>query len=252
MKTLGIDIGGSGIKSALVSAETGEVLTERVRVKTPHPAKPDAVIEGIVQSIEGLDWDGPVGCGFPGVVKEQVVCTAANLHDSWVGVPLAQILEEQLKRRVWLLNDADAAGHAEMAFGAGRGVMGTVLLVTVGTGLGTAVFHEGKLFPNTELGHVYLKPHGQEAAAHAEHYAAAPARKRNDLKWPEWGNRLNCYLQHLELLVQPSLIIIGGGVARKFHKFESSLDLNVPVKAAQLLNQAGIIGAAAAAVRQFS
>jgi polyphosphate glucokinase len=214
---------------------------ERLRIPTPEPATPQAVAEAIGQIARSFQWSGPIGCGFPAVVRDGIVRTAANIDSTWIGTDAAHLISETTGCPAVVLNDADAAGLAEMRFGAGRGAGGVVLMVTVGTGLGTALFTHGRLVPNSELGHVFL--HDMKA----EHYASDAVRKRLDLPWEEWGSRFSEYLRHLENLFWPDLIIIGGGASKRFEKFSGSLVLRTPVAPAALLNNAGMIGAAVAA-----
>ncbi len=239
MQVLGIDIGGSGIKGAPINTTTGEALAERFRIKTPNPAVPEAMIEAIGQIAEHFDWKNPIGCGFPGVVKNGVVHTAANLEKSWVGKNAAAMIEARTGCKTALVNDADAAGMAEVTFGAGRNHSGLVFMITIGTGIGTAMFINGQLVPNTELGHVYLK-NGKEG----EHYASEKVKKDGDLKWDDWGKRVNEYLQELDKLFWPDLFIIGGGISKKIDKFLPYLKLRAEIRPAQMRNMAGIVGAA--------
>ena len=242
MEVFGLDIGGSGIKGAPVDAQTGELLAERVRVGTPEGARPDDVAAACVEVVSRSGWDGPVGCGFPGVVKDGVVHTAANVADEFIGFDLQERLERELGQPAGIVNDADAAGLAEVRWGAGRGVDGVLLMLTLGTGIGTALFVGGKLVPNTELGHVQL--HGGDA----EHYAADRARKVEDLSWKEWAGRVEEYLVMMENLFWPDLIIVGGGVSKKSEKFLPRIRTRTEVVPAQMLNAAGIAGAALAYV----
>ncbi len=236
---LGIDIGGSGIKGALVNAETGELLTERYRLETPQPATPEAVAEVVAAIVKNFDYSGTVGCTFPAIVKNGVTLSAANVDKSWIGTDADALLTKATGLEVHLLNDADAAGRAEATFGAGKDKKGVVLLLTFGTGIGSALFLDGKLVPNTELGHLYLKD-GQEA----EPWAADRVRKDEDLGWKKWGHRVEHYLEHLEFIFSPDLIILGGGVSKKSDKFLEYIDIKTPVVPAKLLNEAGIVGAA--------
>jgi polyphosphate glucokinase len=236
MNVLGIDIGGSGIKGAPVDTEAGELLEERLRIPTPEPSSPDAVAE-VVRTITGhFGWTGPVGVTFPGVVVDGVIKTAANVDRSWVGVDAARLFGGAT-----VLNDADAAGLAEVSLGEGRGRRGTVLVLTFGTGIGSALFVDGVLVPNTELGHLELN--GREA----EHHASDRAREKHDLSWEKWAERVEEYLRHVEMLFSPSLIVIGGGASKKAQKFLPHVHLGTPVVPAALQNQAGIIGVALAA-----
>ncbi|MFI7447955.1 polyphosphate--glucose phosphotransferase [Nonomuraea sp. NPDC049714] len=238
MEVLGIDIGGSGVKGAPVDVEAGEFAQERLRIPTPRPAEPGPVAEVVAEIVDHFTWTGPVGVTFPGVVLDGVVRTAVNLHPAWVGVNASELFGGAT-----VLNDADAAGMAEMTFGKGRGERGTVLMLTFGTGIGSALFVDGTLVPNTELGHLEL--HGKDA----EHRASDRAREEHDLGWHEWAERVQQYLQHVEMLFSPSLIIIGGGVSKKADKFLPHLRLDTRVIPAELENQAGIIGVAHAAAR---
>ncbi len=239
MQILGVDIGGSGIKGAIVETETGEFISERHRIETPKPATPEAVAETLAQLVTHFDWTGPVGCGFPASIQHGVARTAANLSSFFIGTNIDQLFSERTQCPCFSLNDADAAGIAEMHFGEGAGQSGVVLLITIGTGLGTVLFTDGVLLPNTELGHVYM-PHGKKG----EHFASDAVRKTEDLSWKSWGNRFNDYLMLMEALFWPDLILLGGGASKKFEKFEQKITINTPVKPATLLNQAGIIGAA--------
>ncbi|GAA3715693.1 ROK family protein [Nonomuraea antimicrobica] len=236
MNVLGIDIGGSGIKGAPVDTKTGELVDERLRIPTPEPSRPDAVAEVVASIVRHFGWDGPVGVTFPGVVVDGVVRSAANVDRSWVGVDAARLFGGAT-----VLNDADAAGLAEVRFGRGRGQRGTVLVLTFGTGIGSALFVDGVLVPNTELGHLEL--HGKDA----EHRASARVREDHELSWEKWAERVEEYLRHVEMLFSPSLIVIGGGVSRKTDKFLPHVHLDTPVVPATLQNQAGIVGAAHAA-----
>lgn len=238
MKVLGIDIGGTGIKGAVVDTKRGVLKTDRLRLLTPHPATPDAVADVVGTLVEHFDWTGPIGCTFPGVTKGGTVHTAANLVPEWQGLDAAALFTRAVGQPVVVLNDADAAGIAEVAFGAARGNDGVVMMITLGTGIGTALLHRGQLVPNTELGHVPL--HGDDA----EKYAAELVREREDLSYEEWGGRVGEYLRLIEALFWPDLFVLGGGISKKADKFVGYLDCRTPVVAARLLNQAGIVGAA--------
>lgn len=239
MLILGVDIGGSGIKGAIVDTVTGELTSERHRIDTPQPATPEAVAAVVAQLVNHFDWSGMVGCGFPAAIQHGVVRTASNISDAFIGTNIDHLFTETTHCPCYNVNDADAAGMAEIQFGEGAGQAGVVLLVTVGTGLGTAIFTDGHLLPNTELGHVYL-----ENGYLAERYASDAIRKVEDLGWKSWGNRFNTYLTHMEKLFWPDLIILGGGASKKFDKFKAHLTVEAPVKPAAFLNQAGIVGAA--------
>lgn len=239
MHILGVDIGGSGIKGAIVDTETGKLLTERHRIETPSPATPEAVAKVLEQLVKHFNWSGPVGCGFPASIQHGVARTAANLSDLFIGTDIDKLFSETTKCLCSCLNDADAAGIAEMNFGVGSGQSGVVLLITIGTGLGTVIFTDGILLPNTELGHVYM-PSGMKG----EHFASDAVRKTEDLGWNKWSKRFNKYLVMMEGLFWPDLIILGGGASKKFDKFKQNITVKTPVKPASLLNLAGIIGAA--------
>ena len=234
----GIDVGGSGIKGTPVDVGHGTLVEERHRIPTPEPATPDAVAGVVADLVAHFGWDGPVGVAFPAVVRDGVTCTAANVDPAWIGCDARRLLGDALGRPVALVNDADAAGLAEMRFGAGRGQEGTVLVLTLGTGIGTALFHRGVLVPNTELGHIEM--HGEDAEARA----SADARKRLDLSWTRWAANLGEYLFVMERLLWPDLIVIGGGVSKKSDRFFPLLETQAPLVAAHLHNEAGIVGAA--------
>jgi polyphosphate glucokinase len=237
---LGIDIGGTGIKGAPVDTRSGQLLADRHRILTPQPATPDAVADVVAELARFFDWDGPAGATFPAVVKHGVAHTAANVDQSWIGTDAGALFAKAIGGAVTVVNDADAAGIAEMRFGAGRSKDGVVLVVTLGTGIGSALFVEGVLVPNTELGHLQMD--GQDA----EDLAAESVREKDELSWKKWSKRLNEYLQMLEGLLSPDLFVIGGGVSKKSGKFLPRLDLQTEVVPAQLLNEAGIVGAALA------
>jgi len=238
---LGIDFGGSGIKAAPVDAKTGQLLDSRHRIPTPPSGTPDEITEVMQQLVGHFRWKGPVGIGFPSVVKDGIIKTAANIHRNWVGTDASKMIYKKIKLPVCILNDADAAGLAEMKFGVGSKVKGVVLLITVGTGIGTVLFTKGKLVPNTELGHITL-PSGVEA----EIYASDAARERENLEWVSWAKRFNTYLQEMEKLLWPELIIIGGGVSKKWDLFKKEIHVDTKIVMASTFNEAGIIGAALA------
>jgi polyphosphate glucokinase len=242
MDVFGIDVGGSGIKGAPVATGTGELLAERVRIKTPRPARPEAIVGTAVEVVRQTGWDGPVGCGFPAVIKGGVVRTAANIDKAAVGFDLQGRLEQELGNPVRVINDGDAAGLAEMRWGAGRGIEGVVLMLTLGTGIGSSLFVGGRLVPNTEFGHIEIR--GKDA----EHRASDSARKREDLGWKEYAERLDEYLHRIEDLLWPDLIVIGGGISKKAEKFLPHLSARTRVVPAQMLNEAGIAGAALAGI----
>jgi polyphosphate glucokinase len=241
MEILGIDIGGSGIKGATVDTMTGAFTAERHRIPTPQPALPEAVGDVVAELVHHFDWNGPVGCTFPAVVKNGVMYSAANVDNSWIGTDGHRIFQAKTNRPVIVLNDGDAAGIAEMTFGAGVGHRGVVMILTFGTGIGSAVFVDGHLMPNTELGHLEIR--GKDA----EDRASDRIRTEKDLSWEKWAKRVNEYLGHLEFLFSPDLFIFGGGVSKKHDKFFHLLHTRAPVVPAALLNDAGIVGAALAA-----
>ena len=243
---LGIDIGGSGIKGAPVDVDSGTLLAPRFRLPTPGSAKPEPVAEAVVRIASHFAWNGPIGCGFPAVVQNRVVRSAANIHKKWIGVDASALFREALKAQeltcpVIVANDADVAGIAEMTFGAGQDRMGVVLVITIGTGLGSALFINGQLVPNTELGHIQM--YGKDAELHA----SDAARRREKLTWKRWARRFNKYLLELERLFSPDVFILGGGASKKHEKFMPYLSVRAEVLPAQMLNEAGIIGAALAA-----
>lgn len=243
MEVLGIDIGGSGIKGAPVDTETGSLLEDRFRIPTPSPAKPLAVAETVAEIADHFNWRGHIGAGFPGVVRRGTTWTAANIHDDWVGLNAAKYLKKKTGRKTCIINDADAAGLAEMAFGAGKDRKGVVLVVTIGTGLGTALFTDGYMLPNCEFGHLEMM------GIDAEWYASDAARKREKLSWKKWGQRFNQYLATMESLFWPDLIILGGGTSKKFALFKSHITVQAEVLPAEMLNEAGIVGAAVGACK---
>jgi polyphosphate glucokinase len=238
---LGIDIGGTGIKAAPVDVAAGRLQAERVKLPTPSPAVPDQVAEVIRRLVEQFEWSGAIGITFPGVVAGGIIRTAANLGHAWIGIDSVKFFGEATGQPVTVLNDADAAGLAEMHFGAGKGQQGTVLMLTFGTGIGSALFYDGVLVPNTEFGHIEI--HGKDAEARA----SERAREEGDLSWDKWASRVDTYLEKMEALLCPGLIIIGGGISRKSDKFLPKLTLHARVVPATLQNDAGIVGAAMAA-----
>lgn len=244
-KILGIDIGGSGVKGALVDIRAGEFASERVRVPTPSRHAPDAILRAIGEIVETLDYRGAIGCGFPGVVRGQIIETAANLGGkNFIGFNLAEAIGEKFGCGAWVVNDADAAGIAEMRFGAGKNAAGTVVVLTIGTGIGVSMFVGGVLVPNLEFGHLKMRDKSTGKNADAEKLYSDAVRKANDLSWKSWAGGLNKYLKYLHALARPELIIIGGGVSAKSEKFFKYLDVPCEVVPAKLENRAGIIGAA--------
>ncbi|MFJ9349096.1 polyphosphate--glucose phosphotransferase [Streptomyces sp. NPDC101237] len=241
MQIFGVDIGGSGIKGAPVDLDKGDLAQERCKVLTPHPATPDSVADGVKQVIDHFGWTGPVGLTFPGVISDGThIRTAANVDKSWIDTDARTLFSDRLGGLpVTVVNDADAAGVAEMRFGAGRDRKGVVILLTFGTGIGSALFTEGELVPNTELGHLELDGHD------AEKKASSKAKEDQDLTWEHWARRVTKYLAHVEMLFTPELFIIGGGVSRKADKFLPLIEgIRAEIVPAQLQNNAGIVGAA--------
>jgi len=243
MHILGIDVGGSGIKGAPVDTKTGELIAERIRIKTPEKAEPQPVAEVVAQISKSFEWKGQIGIGFPAPIKSGVAMMAANISEKWVGTNADELFSKMTGCDCTMINDADAAGLAEMSFGAGRGQVGTVILITLGTGIGSAIFYRGRLLPNTEFGHIEME--GYEA----ESRASDAARQRDDLSWKKYAKQLNRYLKMMEKLFWPDLFIVGGGISKEHEKFLPLLTIDIPVVPAELLNEAGIIGAALAAQR---
>jgi polyphosphate glucokinase len=242
MEILGIDIGGSGIKGGLVNVETGELVGERLRLNTPQPATPKAVASTVEALVKQFAWQGVIGCTFPAIMRHGVAHSAANVDSAWIGTNAEELIQRKTGNPTRVINDADAAGVAEMSFGAGRGVQGVVVMLTIGTGIGSAIFLDGKLLPNTELGHLEI------GGKVAEHKASDRVREEEELSWKKWGRRLNKYLNHVQFLFSPDLFIVGGGVSKRFELFSPYLETATPVVAAKLKNDAGIVGAAMAAV----
>ena len=241
MEVLGIDIGGTGIKAAPVDVKTGQLSGERHRLLTPHPATPNKMTQTVADLVAHFDWTGPVGSGFPGVIRNGEARTASNLSDKWIGHNAREEFQEATGCPFVLINDADAAGLAEMSFGAGRGRDGVVLLITLGTGIGSALFVDGQLVPNTEFGHIEIN------GKNAERWAAASVREKKKLSWKKWARRLEVYLASMQFYLWPELIILGGGVSKSYEKFLPHVAVDAEVVPAQLRNQAGIVGAALAA-----
>ncbi len=235
---LGVDIGGSGIKGALVNVKEGCLVAKRHRIPTPHPSTPEAVGDVVAEIVNHFNWTGPVGCTFPAIIKEGVAYSAANVDDSWIETNGQRVLQQKTNCPVVLINDADGAGIAEMKFGAGRDHRGVVIVLTFGTGIGSAIFVDGQLVPNTEFGHMEIR--GKDA----EDRAADRIRKIKDLSWKKWAKRVNEFLSRMEALFSPDLFIIGGGVSKKHKNFLSRLQTRAQIVPAQMRNEAGIIGAA--------
>ncbi len=238
MQVLGVDIGGSGIKAALVDVENGTMLGVPFEVPTPRPATPGAIADQVAAVVSAFNWQGCVGIGFPAVIRNRVVATAANIDTSWIGIDAVDLFGHAIPGECVVVNDADAAGLAEMRFGAGAGQDETVLVLTLGTGIGSALFYRQQLFPNLELGSLPLQ------GGTAEEYAAASIRMQENLSWQDWGARLNQFFGLVERLLSPDLIIIGGGVSQRSDQFFPYLQTRAQLLPANLLNQAGIVGAA--------
>ncbi len=242
MEILGIDIGGSGIKGAPVDVSKGVLTAERQRIPTPDPSTPEAVGEVVAEIIQYFNWTGPVGCTFPAITKHGVTYSAANVDKSWINFEAEKFLREKVGVPLRLINDADAAGVAEAAFGAAQGVPGVVIVLTLGTGIGSALLLDGQLVPNSEFGHLEIR--GRDA----EKRASDLARMQKGLSWKQWARRVNELLARLELNFSPDLFVIGGGASKKYDKFGPYLHAErTQIVPAQLLNNAGIIGAALAA-----
>lgn len=242
MGVLGIDIGGSGVKGAVVDPATGDLLSDRIRIPTPDPPTPKKIAEVVKELVDQLDYTGRVGCSFPTVVADGKALTAGNIDTAWRGTQVDELFTEATGLDFVVHNDADVAGIAEMTLGAGQGLRGTVIMITIGTGLGSGVFNDGVLVPNIELGRMPGKD-GEPI----EFYAGDRARKVNDLRWGEWGERFNYFLQRASRVFTPAHFILGGGASKKLHKFEGKLDVSASIRAAHFQNNAGIIGAAIAA-----
>jgi len=241
MEILGIDIGGSGIKGAPVDIKSGDLLADRYRIATPPGAKPHDVAKTAERIAKNFDWKGPIGICFPAVIQQGIARTAANVDKSWIGTHAEALFTQATKCPVRVLNDADAAGLAEIHFGVGKGIKGMVLIITIGTGLGTALFVDGHLVPNTELGHIEI------AGEDAELSTSDAARKRDKLSWKQWAKRFDVYLNTMQRLFWPDLIILGGGASKKLDKFIDYLTVDAKIVPAESRNEAGIIGAALAA-----
>ena len=240
MDRLGIDIGGTGIKGAIVDADRGELTGDRFRLDTPQPATPESVTETVARVVEHFGWTGTVGAGFPAVVRHGDVHTAANIDVGWIGCNVEDMFQQATGCPFHVVNDADVAGMAEMRYGAGRGRAGVVVVLTLGTGIGSALFTDGRLVPNTEFGHIEIDGRA------AERKAADSVRTRKDLSWKKWAERVDQYLHRLAFYLWPDLIIIGGGVSKKHDRFLPLLTVDAEVVPAMLRNEAGIIGAACA------
>lgn len=237
---LGIDVGGSGIKGAIIDVSTGELLTERLRVPTPQPANPEAVTEAFLELVAMFTFKGEaIGVGFPAIISKGVALSAANIHPDWINISIAELWSKATGKKVFALNDADAAGLASVRYGSAKTIKGVVLFLTIGTGIGSAMFMDNMLIPNTEFGHIYM-PNGMKS----EHYASNKTRKSLELSWEDWGCRFNEVLQQLDRIVSPDYILLGGGVSKQFEFYNQYFDINCPVEPALFLNEAGCIGAA--------
>lgn len=244
MGTLGIDVGGSGIKGAIVDTASGELVSERIRIATPTPSTPEKIAVVVSELVTELGYSGPVGCSFPTVVVDGEARTAGNIDKSWRGTQVAELFQQSTGLPFVVHNDADVAGIAEMTLGAGRGLTGTVIMLTIGTGIGSGIFYDGMLIPNIEIGRMPGKD-GEPI----EFYAGDRARKVADLSWSEWGTRFDYFLRRTARVFAPEAFIIGGGASKKFNKFADQLTIETPIRVAQFGNNAGIIGAAIAAHR---
>ncbi len=240
---LGIDVGGSGIKSALVDVSDGSMLTERERIDTPQPATPDAIVGVIRELVDGFDYDGPVGVGFPSVIRNGVVETANNIDATCIGTRIEEVIFEAVGRPVSVVNDADAAALAEARFGAARDIAGMVLTITFGTGIGSGLLVDGKLVPNLELGQIEFEGH-----VPAESYFSAKSRRAENLDWDQWGGRANRYLKHVDMVFSPDLMVIGGGLVKHWEEWQHTLDPSLPLVPAAMGNSAGLVGAALVAI----
>ncbi|MDN3481664.1 ROK family protein [Arthrobacter sp. APC 3897] len=249
---IGIDIGGTGIKGGIVDLAKGKLIGDRYRIPTPQPATPEAVAGVVAQIVEELSSrkggpgpDVPVGVTFPAIIQHGIARSAANVDDSWIDTDVDTLLTKALGRDVQVMNDADAAGLAEARYGAGRGVDGTVLVITLGTGIGSALIYKGTLIPNAELGHLEIDGYD------AESKASASAREREDISWEEYAQRLQRYFSHVEFLFSPDLFVVGGGISKRSEDFLPLLNLRTPLVTANLKNNAGIVGAALQAALHF-
>ena len=245
MKILGIDIGGSGMKGALVDAVTGEMLTKRHRIPTPEGRKPKDMARVVNEIAEHFNHKGPIGVGFPTIIKNGICKSPGNLHKKWLGVNVQELFSEATGLPVTVLNDADAAGFASINYGIGKGKMGLVVMITIGTGLGSGAFLNGELIPNFELGQIPYKKYKK-----IELWAADSAKEREELSYEKWGKRFNTFLEYVELIICPDFIILGGGASKDFDEYKDCITIKTPVVPATLKNQAGIIGAAAAAAHE--
>ncbi len=241
---LGIDIGGSGIKGSLVDMDTGEMITERFRIPTPESGKPDEMAEVVAEIVRHFKYTGPVGCGFPTVIKNGICKSSGNLHSDWNGVNVETLFKKATGLDFTVINDADAAGYATMNYGIGKDIKGFVVMITIGTGLGSGAYLNGLLIPNFELGQIPYKKYDK-----IESWAAGSAKDREGLTYKKWGKRFNKFLEYVELIIAPDLIILGGGASKDFDEFKAQIKIDTPVIPAGLQNDAGIIGAATACMK---
>lgn len=240
-RVFGLDIGGTGIKGGIVNVKKGVMETERIKIATPQPATPESVAEVVSNLIKKFDWEGPIGCGFPSIIKQNVCHTATNIDKSWIGVDVAKLITNATGLPAQVINDADAAALCELHFGAARNQKGLVMVVTVGTGIGCGLMYNGVLIPNCELGVTYLPN-----CTMLEKYSSNAARKLNELDWPTYATRLNVGLKHIDRIMSPDLMIIGGGMSKKYRYIKSGLSSKLNIRTAQFYNEAGCIGAAMA------
>ncbi len=245
MVVLGIDIGGSGMKGALVNSETGEMLTERYRIPTPKSRKPKEMAEVVKKIVDHFNHKGPVGVGFPTIIRHGVCKSKGNLHKKWVNVNVRELFSTATGLPVTVINDADAAGYATMNYGIGKGKEGLVVMITIGTGLGSGAFFNGELIPNFELGQIPYKKYDK-----IENWAAASAKEKEGLSYKQWGKRFNVFLKYVDLIISPDYIILGGGTSKQFDEYKDYITIETPVVPAELRNQAGIVGAAAASLHE--
>jgi polyphosphate glucokinase len=245
MVVLGIDIGGSGMKGALVNSETGEMLTERYRIPTPKSRKPKEMAEVVKKIVEHFNHKGPVGVGFPTIIRHGVCKSQGNLHKKWVNINVRELFSNATGLPVTVINDADAAGYATMNYGIGKGKEGLVVMITIGTGLGSGAFFNGELIPNFELGQIPYKKYDK-----IENWAAASAKEKEGLSYKQWGKRFNVFLKYVDLIISPDYIILGGGTSKQFDEYKDYITIETPVVPAELRNQAGIVGAAAASLHE--
>ncbi|MEM6514742.1 MAG: ROK family protein [Bacteroidota bacterium] len=246
MEILGIDVGGSGMKGGIVNIEKGELISERFRIPTPKNRKPKDMAEVISEIVSHFNYKGKVGCGFPTVIKKGSCKSPGNLHPSWMNVNVEELFQKKTGLEFTVVNDADIAGYAAMEFGIGRGMDGLVIMITIGTGLGSGAFYDGKLIPNFELGQIPYKKYKK-----IEHFAAASVKEREGLSYKKWGKRFNKFLEIVDIVVAPDVILIGGGTSKYFDEFKDCITIETPVYPAKLKNHAGIIGAAAAALHKI-